>query len=148
MNSNLLLISTLSVFLLIACNDDSSDRELTNLIEQNMKKWEDSDISTYTYTYASYPNDCPTADAFPAVEITIVDNIITNLYVPDFGTNLDVNTNNYPTIDEIFDDINNESEYLKGLPSFDKVFGYPINYETDISDLECDGFSVTISSFI
>ena len=148
MNSNLLLISALSVFLLCSCDDDSSDPEPSNLIELNQKKWEDSNISTYTYTYVSYPNDCPTADAFPPVEITIVENVITNLYVPDLGTTLDVSTNSYPTIDDVFEGMNNKSEYLKGTPSFDETFGYPINYETDISELECDGYSVTISSFI
>ena len=54
----------------------------------------------------------------------------------------------YPTIADVFIDMLNSVEHIQGTPSFDKTFGYPISYETDISNLECDGYSVTITSFI
>ncbi|MCJ8296459.1 MAG: DUF6174 domain-containing protein [Colwellia sp.] len=150
MNSKL-FIGTLSFFLLFSCDDSSQDNsptELINLIESNQGKWEASNIGTYIFTYYSPPNDCPTVDPFPAVEITIVNNVITNLYVVELGEILDLGSHSFPTIDDVFENMINSVNDIEGTPSFDDTFGYPVNYETDISDLECDGYSVTISSFI
>jgi hypothetical protein len=146
-----LLIGTVSCFLLFSCNDSSQDKlttELINLIETNQEKWEASNISTYAFTYYSAPTDCPTADPFPPVEITVENDTVANLYVPDLGINLDISINSYPTINEIYEVIIDSIDVIEGKPSFDEYFGYPINYETDASDAECDGFSVTLSSFI
>jgi len=142
-----LLIYTLSLILLSAC-DDSSTKELTNLIESNQKIWDDSGISSYTFTYYSPPNDCPSVDPFPAVEITIVDNVITELYVPDLDSNLDIESQTYPTIDDVFENMLNSVEYIQGTPLFDETFGFPLSYMTDMSDSDCDGYSITISSFM
>jgi hypothetical protein len=122
--------------------------ESNDLIESNQIKWKDSNISNYTFTYYSEPNDCPSVDPFPPVEITVENNSITNLYVPQLGTNLDISTSTYPTINDVFENMINSIEDIEGTPSFDENFGYPLNYETDISDAECDGYSIAISSFI
>ncbi len=77
---SILLITIVSFLLLSACNDSSKDNlttELNDLIESNQIKWKDSNISTYTFTYYSGPNDCPTADPYPPVEITVENNSIT-----------------------------------------------------------------------
>jgi hypothetical protein len=150
MNSKL-LVSAFSCFLLFSCDDSSqenSTKELINLIEVNQDKWEASNINTYTFTYYAPPNDCPTADAFPAVEITIVNNRFTNLYVVELDETLDLDSQSFPTINDVFENMSNSVNDIKGTPSFDDTFGYPINYETDISDLECDGYSISISSLI
>jgi hypothetical protein len=146
-----LLIGTLSCFLLFSCNDSSqndSTTELVNLIETNQEKWKSSNITTYTFTYYSAPTDCPTADPFPPVEITVENNTVTNLYVPELGINLDIITSSYLTINEIYEVMIDSIDVIEGEPSFDEYFGYPINYETDVSGAECDGFSITLSSFI
>jgi len=99
-------------------------------------------------TYSSGPSDCPTVDSFPPVEITVENNAITNLYVPQLGTNLEISTSTYPTINDIFENMLSSIEDIKGTQSFDENFDYPLNYETDKSDEECDGYSITISFFI
>lgn len=145
------VISTLSFFLLFACNDnaqDSATTELINLIESNQQKWASANISTYTFTYYSPPNDCPTADAFPAVEITIEQNVITKLYLPGLGKSLALDSQAYPTINDVFQNMINAVEHIEGIPLFDATFGYPTSYKTDRSKLACDGYSITISSFI
>jgi len=146
-----LLITTISVLLLSACNNSSqnnSTTELNNLIEFNQVKWINSNISAYTFTYYSGPSDCPTADPLPPVEITVENNTITNLYIPQLDTSLEISTSTYPTINDIFENMLNSIEDIKGDQSFDENFGYPLNYQTDISDAECDGYSIAISSFI
>ncbi|MGJ8680742.1 DUF6174 domain-containing protein [Paraglaciecola sp.] len=146
-----LLIGTLSCFLLFSCGDisqDDSTAVLVNLIKTNQGKWEASNITTYTFTYYSAPTDCPTADPFPPAEITVENNTVTNLYVPELGINLDISANSYPTINEIYNDIFNSIEDIKEVPLFDEYFGYPINYKTDVSAEPCDGNSITLSSFI
>lgn len=146
-----ILIGTLSFFLLFSCDDNSQDdstTELVNLIETNFEKWKASNVATYTFTYYLAPTDCPAADPIPPVEVTVENNTVTNLYVPDLGVNLDISTSSYPTINEIFEVMIDSKDVIEGLPSFDEYFGYPINYKTNISGAQCDGFSVTLSSFI
>ncbi|MBB1386525.1 hypothetical protein H5119_13415 [Pseudoalteromonas sp. SG45-5] len=146
-----LLMCTLSFSLLFACNDSSPDSqttELTNLIGTNYQKWKNSNINTYAFTYHAPPSDCPATDALPPVEITIENNVITKLYIPELGESLELDSQVYPTIADVFENMLKSVEHIKGTPLFDKTFGYPISYETDISDLECDGYSITITSFM
>lgn len=148
---SILLITIVSCLFLSACNDsyqDNSTTELNDLIGFNQVKWKGLDISSYTFTYYLGPNDCPTADANPPVEITVINNTITNLYVPELGTNLDVSSSHYPTIDDVFENMISSIDYIGDAPLFDEHFGYPIHYETDVSVAECDGYSIAISSFI
>ena len=150
MNSKLLLV-TLGCLLLFSCDDSSksnSTKELLALIEVNQKKWEAANIDTYTFTYYSPPNDCPTVDPRPAVEITVENEVVSKLYVIDFDSFLDVGSSSFPTIDNVFHKMINSVEHIKGTPLFDDTFGFPIEYETDVSSQECDGYSVYISSFI
>ena len=146
-----LLIVLLSCALLFSCDNSSEDNsttELLNLIVSNQEKWQDSNIETYTFTYYSPPNDCPTVDPHPAVEITVENNVITKLYVIELDKILALGTLGFPTIDNLFEKMINSVKHIKGTPTFDNTFGYPVNYETDISNSECDGYSINIMSFI
>ncbi|WP_440904316.1 DUF6174 domain-containing protein [Catenovulum sp. SX2] len=137
--------------ILVGCNgtsDQDSRFELEGLISANKHKWDNLEINTYTYTYANYPSDCPNVDIFPPVEITVENNVITQLYVPDLGTFLAVRDGSYPTIDEIFENMLSSIDSIENLPSFDESFGYPISYDVDLSSAECDGFTLSVSSFL
>ena len=141
------LIYAVCFVLLSACNEISK-KDLTNLIESNQEKWESANINSYTYTYYSFPIDCPNVDPFPAVEISVENNIITELYVPDLGVSLDLSYHSYPTMDDIFNNMIDSVEDIQSTPFFNVILGYPTNYETDMSSSECDGYSIQISSFI
>ena len=146
-----LLIVLLSCITLFACDDSAEDKvapELLNVIKSNQQKWQASNIETYTITYYAPPNDCPTVDPHPAVEITVENNVITKLYVIELDVNLELGTLDFPTIDKLFEKMINSVEHIKGMPTFDNTFGYPVNYETDINNVECNGYSINILSFI
>ncbi|MUH73229.1 DUF6174 domain-containing protein [Psychrosphaera haliotis] len=145
----IMLISFLSCLTLSACSSDSNDNsDLLSVIEMNQKIWMSSGIESYTFTYQNLPNDCPTADALPAVEITVEDNSITKVYEIDSGNNLPLENNNYPTILALFEQMKSAINSIEGEPSFDSRLGYPTKYSTDKSSADCDGYTISVYSFI
>jgi|TARA_R110002111_G_scaffold110319_3_gene169721 hypothetical protein len=154
MNSKLLVF--LGAFTLFGCSDDSAivanqaahSEDVVKLIEANKLVWTSSNIQTYTFTYYSPPTDCPNVDPYPPVEITVEEGTISRLFVPDLDVLLDIEDSRYPTINGIFIKMDEKSFNIKGVPTFDTTFGYPVKYGVDLSDAECDGYSVNVSSFI
>jgi len=123
-------------------------QEFISLIQSNKNIWVSSGVSDYTFTYFSSMTDCPTADPYVPVEITVEDGSISSIYVPDFEIFKDIESTHYSTIEQIFENMIESSSSIQGEPIFDAAFGYPILYETDLSSAECDGQSVQISSFV
>ncbi len=149
MNSKFLIF--LCLFMIQGCDDDSSEKELQttiNLIKKNRSIWLASGIESYTFTYFSSMNDCPSANPFPPVEITVVNGSILSIYVLEFDQFQDVENTHYSTIRQMFENMLENVGDIKGTPSFYGSFGYPKSYNTDLSDAECDGNSVVVSSFI
>ncbi|WP_440874298.1 DUF6174 domain-containing protein [Thalassotalea sp. PLHSN55] len=129
-------------------SDENQNQNVNSLIQENENVWLDSGVKSYTFTYVSSPSDCPTADPFPPVEITVINGNISSIYVPEFGEFLEIENTTYPTIDEIFEHMLESADTIKGMPVFDDNFGYPISYSSDLSSAECDARSVLVSSFI
>ena len=149
MNSKSLVF--LCLFLLQGCGDESTDNEskdTINLIQKNENIWLTSGIKSYTFTYFSSPNDCPTADPYPPVEITVINGSIDSIYVVEFDEFQEVENTHYLTVDQIFESMLENGNSIQGVPSFDETWGYPVSYSIDLSSAECDGISVNISSFI
>ncbi len=149
MNSKYLIF--LCLFSLQGCNGSSDDNEnpdTFSLIQEHEKTWLASGVTSYTFIYSSSASDCPTADPFPPVEITVINGSISSVYVPEFGEFQALENTNYPTIDQIFENMLESTSTIKGVPIFDENFGYPVSYTTDSSSAECDGNSVVVSSFI
>lgn len=136
---------------MLGCDDDSSEKELQstiNLIKTNKSTWLASGVDSYTFTYFSSMSDCALANPFPPVEITVVNGSILSIYVPEFDQFQDVEKTHHLTISQMFENMLENAGDIKGVPSFDDNFGYPKSYNTDLSDAECDGNSVVVSSFI
>ncbi len=149
MNSKYLVL--LCLFLIQGCDDESSENEnkyTFNLIQKNKDIWLASGIKSYTFTYFSSPNDCPTADPYPPVEITVINGSIDSIYVVEFDVFQEVENSHYLTMDQIFENMLENGNSIQGVPSFDETLGYPVSYSIDLSSAECDGKSVNISSFI
>ena len=125
------------------------NRTLPDITNEQQNSWSGLDISDYTFTYSSTPIDCPVADAFPPVEITVEDNQVVSRYVPELGIYLDESDDSYNfTINDIFADLQHNTRIIQGEVLFDDNYYFPISYTTNESDEECDGNRVEISSFM
>lgn len=154
------LIAT-SISFLAGCGDDPKDvakvSEMLFLISQNQAVWTNQQIKDYEFTYERTSVDCPIADPYPAVVITVKNSLVTSVYVPTLGTyNQDISS--WPTIDGIFEKLNsvaiaNPKVFAKNLaepnvtPVFNAKYGFPVELVADQSDANCDGFSYQVSNF-
>ena len=129
---------------------------IKSLIEENLSLWNSSGIGNYLFTYYASLNDCPTADPFPPRVITVENSIVVSVYVPAFGTTIDVG--NSPTINDIFTSMAESAESnpmvfsespedTSSMPKFDQQYGFPVAYFIDVSDSECDGTAYSVSDF-
>lgn len=141
------LVALLSFFLL-GCDDSDSSTDLTKEIETQQASWSSLLISDYTFFYQVTPTDCPTADALPGYEITVINGAVATAYVPEYGETVDVTYTSLPTIDEVFEQLLDSVDDLSVEPEYDEDFSFPTYYETDESDAECDGFSINVSNFM
>ena len=151
-------------FSLLGCNGENSSNsdnsarnaELLILINNHKEIWENSNLESYMFTYYAAPSDCPYADPFPPVVISVEASEVTSVFVPDFGTYIDVGDR--PTIDDIFTAMidalsSNPMIYSESpakpnsLPLFDSQHGFPIVYSIDHSDSPCDGTTYSINEF-
>lgn len=143
--------------LLLGCESNSGSSNVMDQIRKNKIKWESSGLSSYTYIYSNYPTDCPAMDVYPPVVITVVNNTVSSVYVPEFGA-YEESLLGWPTITKLFETMvvdasDNPTVFSKNRieinkePEFDELYGYPVSYYFDKSNKECDAFSVRISEF-
>ncbi|MCW8092432.1 DUF6174 domain-containing protein [Alteromonas sp. ASW11-130] len=137
--------------LLLGCGNENEERVEQNLREIILEKqtaWEATGINSYTFTYSETPNDCPTAQPFPPVEIQVVEGKITSLYIPSQGSYLEPSERVFPTIDRVFINMKQQVDTLQGTPEFDNTLHFPVKYSVEKSAAPCDGHIISISSFI
>ena len=130
--------------------------DVNDLIESNFVRWKTNNISHYSFTYRSIPTDCPEVDAYPSRVITVKNTKVTQVFVPDFGKNVDIRQS--PTINDIFESMQALSRMnlltfssgpknLSEPPVFDGQYGYPLSYYADATGQNCDGKLVSITNF-
>lgn len=160
------MLIALSLSCVLSCgalskDDNGADwvqnEALINEINQNIEKWNESEISTYSFKYFSSRSDCPNARPFPEVVISVEEGQVQSVYVEDFGA-FEVETSGWPTIPELLESMlkNSQTRYLlfaksrtepTELPVFDDLYGYPVTYYFDKSDSSCDAHNMIISEF-
>lgn len=137
--------------------DWAPNETLIDEINQNIEKWNESGISTYSFKFLSLRSDCPNARSFPEVVISVEEGQVQSVFVEDFGA-FEVDTSGWPTISELLETMleNSQTRYLsfaksrtepKELPVFNDLYGYPLTYYFDKSDSFCDAYNVIISEF-
>jgi hypothetical protein len=100
------------------------------------------------------PSDCPTADPYPPVVITVKDGLVIEV-MSSFGRPLQ-DLESWPTIDIVYADVKKLVQTLGGTGyskpevmsvNFDTEFHYQTRYAYDLSPAECDGKIVTLTNF-
>lgn len=145
------------VLSLAACDSLISKLELLELIDNNRDKWEAADISDYMFTYHAPSTDCPSANPYPPVVITVTDKHVESVYLPSRGTYVS-EIEKWPTIDDVFGRMLSEASVSNEVfssdaahpdedPQFDGQYGYPIKYYFDRTEADCDAYQVNITEF-
>lgn len=142
-----------------ACIDESSESDLTKieaLIKEKRNQWLSNGLSNYSFTYSVSPGDCPNADAFPPVEITVENNVVVRAYASSIDSELNILL--YPSIDHVFNlMLRNIELYPKqysatkedtSLPKFDDNLYFPTSYYVDMSSQNCDALFTRITNFL
>ena len=127
---------------------------LINQLNDNYNVWKTNKTDNYQFQFHLNYVDCPTFAPTPTVRITVSNNTVNTVYDIDKETFI-TSTDNYMTIDEIFDEIKLQLELTpieaglsasdpKATPLFDTT-GAMLNYYYDAGGNTCDATNYTIS---
>ncbi len=144
--------STLSYpVMLPQCATVECDQQ-AEIVGASYAKWQALDSDNYTFTYESFPYNCPVADALPPVNIRVENGLVVRAESPELGIvyeNLALEP--WPTIDVLYSALATHVRILgTSVQSvdFSSTLGILSQFEIEESPKQCNGGkSIRISNF-